>query len=257
MILFSIERATQRAALARIRGRAALRGRRPVDGVRARSWLDRDGKPEVAIATFAVPADSPRLVESKLGEALSHRVQPDALRWAVRRGRHTRARPLSCRGARQSTSRSRPRARTERRHRAELPGECLDELPHCCRALRARSRGARRPQVRSAAKRSTRGSFVRCARSRDNPTTPACSRLSRGARSIPRDCCATSCRSAGIPGSTSIASSGYSPTSGGAAAPDDARPCTPASRAAAASTSIPIAAATGGGPPAHARSSAQ
>jgi 7-cyano-7-deazaguanine reductase len=29
------------------------------------SWLDAAGKPQVAIATFAVPADSPRLVESK------------------------------------------------------------------------------------------------------------------------------------------------------------------------------------------------
>ena len=29
------------------------------------SWLDAAGKPEVAIATFAVPADSPRIVESK------------------------------------------------------------------------------------------------------------------------------------------------------------------------------------------------
>ena len=29
------------------------------------SWLDPAGKPQVAIATFAVPADSPRLVESK------------------------------------------------------------------------------------------------------------------------------------------------------------------------------------------------
>ena len=29
------------------------------------SWLDSDGKPQVAIATFAVPAESPRIVESK------------------------------------------------------------------------------------------------------------------------------------------------------------------------------------------------
>ena len=62
-LLFSIERAPQRALL-------GFDGAPPFGGVDLwtayeLSWLDAAGKPQVAIATFAVPADSPRLVESK------------------------------------------------------------------------------------------------------------------------------------------------------------------------------------------------
>ena len=62
-LLFSIERAPQRALL-------GFDGALPFGGVDLWtayevSWLDAAGKPQVAIATFAVPADSPRLVESK------------------------------------------------------------------------------------------------------------------------------------------------------------------------------------------------
>ncbi len=62
-VLFSIDRAAQRALL-------GFDGALPFGGVDLwtayeLSWLDRLGKPQVAIATFAVPADSPRLVESK------------------------------------------------------------------------------------------------------------------------------------------------------------------------------------------------
>jgi len=62
-LLFAIDRATQRALL-------GFDGAPPFGGVDLwtayeLSWLNRNGKPEVAIATFAVPADSPRLVESK------------------------------------------------------------------------------------------------------------------------------------------------------------------------------------------------
>jgi 7-cyano-7-deazaguanine reductase len=62
-VLFPVDRAPQREELG---FGAAL----PFGGVDLwtayeLSWLDAAGKPEVAIATFAVPADSPRIVESK------------------------------------------------------------------------------------------------------------------------------------------------------------------------------------------------
>jgi len=62
-LLFSIEREPQRALL-------GFGGALPFGGVDLWtayevSWLDAAGKPQVAIAAFAVPADSPRLVESK------------------------------------------------------------------------------------------------------------------------------------------------------------------------------------------------
>ncbi len=62
-LLFPVDRAPQRGELG---FGAAL----PFGGVDLwtayeLSWLDAAGKPEVAIATFAVPADSPRIVESK------------------------------------------------------------------------------------------------------------------------------------------------------------------------------------------------
>lgn len=62
-LLFPVERAPQRADL-------GLGVALPFVGVDLwtayeLSWLDARGKPQVAIATFAVPAASPRLVESK------------------------------------------------------------------------------------------------------------------------------------------------------------------------------------------------
>jgi 7-cyano-7-deazaguanine reductase len=62
-LLFPVERARERAEL----GVGAALPFRGVDLWTAYelSWLDAGGKPQVAIATFAVPASSPRLVESK------------------------------------------------------------------------------------------------------------------------------------------------------------------------------------------------
>jgi 7-cyano-7-deazaguanine reductase len=62
-LLFAVERAPQRAELGF--GRAL-----PFHGVDLwnayeLSWLDARGKPEIAIATFVVPAESPSIVESK------------------------------------------------------------------------------------------------------------------------------------------------------------------------------------------------
>jgi 7-cyano-7-deazaguanine reductase len=62
-LLFPVERAPLRAGLG-FAGALPFRG---VDLWNAYelSWLDSRGKPDVAIATFAVPSDSPRIVESK------------------------------------------------------------------------------------------------------------------------------------------------------------------------------------------------
>jgi 7-cyano-7-deazaguanine reductase len=62
-LLFAVERAPQRAEL----GFGLAFPFRGVDLWNAYelSWLDALGKPEVAIATFAVPAESPSIVESK------------------------------------------------------------------------------------------------------------------------------------------------------------------------------------------------
>src|SRR5690606_3903868 len=62
-LLFPIPRAAGRAAL-------ALDGALPFTGydrwhAYELSWLDGSGKPQVATATFLVPATSPHLVESK------------------------------------------------------------------------------------------------------------------------------------------------------------------------------------------------
>jgi 7-cyano-7-deazaguanine reductase len=62
-LLFAVERAPQRALL----GLGADLPFRGVDVWTAyeTSWLDARGKPQIAIVTFAVPAESARLVESK------------------------------------------------------------------------------------------------------------------------------------------------------------------------------------------------
>lgn len=62
-LLYAVDRQSQRELLG-FEGALPFRG---VDLWTAYelSWLDRTGKPQAAIATFAVPADSPRLVESK------------------------------------------------------------------------------------------------------------------------------------------------------------------------------------------------
>jgi 7-cyano-7-deazaguanine reductase len=62
-LLFPVERAPQRAEL-RFGAALPFRGADLWTAYEL-SWLDAGGKPQVAIATFAVPASSPRLVESK------------------------------------------------------------------------------------------------------------------------------------------------------------------------------------------------
>lgn len=62
-LLFAVERAAQRALLG-VGDELPFRGADLWTAYEA-TWLDSGGKPQIAVATFVVPADSPRLVESK------------------------------------------------------------------------------------------------------------------------------------------------------------------------------------------------
>ena len=88
-LLYALPRAPQRAAL-------GLRDRLPFVGTDLwtayeLTWLDPRGKPRIGVATLAIPAESPRIVESKsmklyLGSfAQSRYAGPDAVAGAVAR----------------------------------------------------------------------------------------------------------------------------------------------------------------------------
>ena len=62
-LLFPVERAPQREELG-LFGALPFRGRDVWNAYEV-SWLDPSGTPQIAVATFAVPADSPAIVESK------------------------------------------------------------------------------------------------------------------------------------------------------------------------------------------------
>src|SRR5205809_2629583 len=62
-LLFAVERSPSRAELG-LHDPLPFRGADLWTAYEL-SWLDQNGKPEVAIATFTVPAESPAIVESK------------------------------------------------------------------------------------------------------------------------------------------------------------------------------------------------
>ena len=62
-LLFPIDRASGRAAIG-LTARLPFFGTDIWNGYEL-SWLNRKGKPQIAVATFIVPADSPNIVESK------------------------------------------------------------------------------------------------------------------------------------------------------------------------------------------------
>ncbi len=125
-LLFPVERAPQRAEL----GFGAALPFRGADLWTAYelSWLDRAGKPQVAIALLTVPAESPCIVESKsvklyLSALNQTRFVTDA-EFAA-----TIARDLSeAAGATVGVTLTVPDAFCALPH-AELDGECLDALP--------------------------------------------------------------------------------------------------------------------------------
>ena len=92
------------------------------------SWLDPHGKPQVAIATFEVPAASPRIVESKSVKlylaALNQTkfATADAVADAL-------ARDLSAATGAAVAATLAPPDAFAARARHELAGECLDEIP--------------------------------------------------------------------------------------------------------------------------------
>ena len=125
-LLFAVERAPQRAAL----GLGADLPFRGVDAWTAyeASWLDVDGKPQVAIATFAVPADSPRLVESKSVKLYLTSINQERFASASAVGA-TIARDLSsATGAIAAVTLTLP-ANFGELHHKELAGDSIDEEP--------------------------------------------------------------------------------------------------------------------------------
>jgi 7-cyano-7-deazaguanine reductase len=125
-LLFAVERATQRALL-QLGADLPFRGMDRWTAYEL-SWLDAHGKPQVAIATFGMPAESPRLVESKSVKlyltALNQTRFASASEVAA-----TIARDLSnATGATVAVTLTLPQDFATLRH-AELTGECLDALP--------------------------------------------------------------------------------------------------------------------------------
>jgi 7-cyano-7-deazaguanine reductase len=125
-VLFAVERAQARASL----GLGADLPFRGVDVWTAyeASWLDAGGKPQIAIATFAVPADSPRLVESKSVKLYLVSLNQKRFASASDVGA-TIARDLSgATGAAVAVSLTLPSEFGEL-HRRELAGESIDDQP--------------------------------------------------------------------------------------------------------------------------------
>ena len=129
--LYPVARAPQRAAL-------GIRDRLPFAGVDQwtayeLTWLDPHGKPEVALASFEVPIDSPSIIESK-----SVKLYLGSLAQTRYPGRDdvatTLARDLSAAaGAPVAVRLEGPEAFAAQAFR-ELDGESLDELPVACDA---------------------------------------------------------------------------------------------------------------------------
>ncbi|MEO8306147.1 MAG: NADPH-dependent 7-cyano-7-deazaguanine reductase QueF [Betaproteobacteria bacterium] len=125
-LLFVVDRAPQRGEL-QLGAALPFRG---VDIWNAYelSWLDTAGKPQIAIATFAVPAESPRLVESK-SVKLYLTAMNQARFSSEQEIRQTITRDLShATGANVGVTLTLPADFATFPH-AEPAGECLDALP--------------------------------------------------------------------------------------------------------------------------------
>jgi 7-cyano-7-deazaguanine reductase len=125
-LLFAIERAPQRAAL-------GLGAAPPFSGADLwtayeLSWLDPRGKPAVAIARFSVPAESPRIVESKSLKLYLNSFSQSALESAAAVERTIAADLGRAFGAAVAVGLIGPQAFARLRI-GELDGESIDELP--------------------------------------------------------------------------------------------------------------------------------
>ncbi|HET7098449.1 MAG TPA: NADPH-dependent 7-cyano-7-deazaguanine reductase QueF [Casimicrobiaceae bacterium] len=124
-LLFAVERAPQRALL-ELGTDLPFRGADVWNAYEA-SWLDAQGKPEIAIVTFVVPADSPRLVESKSVKLYLASFNQERVASAAE-ARATIARDLSnATGAAVAVTLTLPQDFAKLRH-AEPAGECIDAL---------------------------------------------------------------------------------------------------------------------------------
>lgn len=125
-LLFPLDRAANRAALGMDGASLPFRG---VDIWNAYelSWLNPRGKPQVAMATFTVPADTPNIIESKSFKlylnSLNQTRLPDAAAYAQRLTRDLSAAAGGPVGVNLILPDQFDRLRI-----AELPGENLDEL---------------------------------------------------------------------------------------------------------------------------------
>jgi len=131
-LLFAVDRAPQRALLG-FDNDLPFRGADVWTAYEV-SWLDARGKPQVGIATFEVPAQSPRLVESKSVKLYATSLNQTRFASASEVSAAI-ARDLSqATGATVGVTLTLPRDFAMLRH-GELAGECLDELPlaveHC------------------------------------------------------------------------------------------------------------------------------
>jgi 7-cyano-7-deazaguanine reductase len=125
-LLFPIERAPQRSAL-------GLVGPLPFSGVDLwtayeLSWLDPRGKPEVAIGHFGVPAESPRIVESKSLKLYLNSFSQTPFESAAAVARTIAADLGRAFGAEVAVSLAAP-SEFARLRLDELAGESVDELP--------------------------------------------------------------------------------------------------------------------------------
>ena len=125
-LLFAVERAPQRASLG-LGADLPFRGADVWTAYEA-SWLDAYGKPQVAIVTFVVPAESPRLVESKSVKLYLVSINQERFASASAVGA-TIARDLSsATGAAVTVKLTLPADFAKLRH-AEPAGESIDALP--------------------------------------------------------------------------------------------------------------------------------
>jgi 7-cyano-7-deazaguanine reductase len=125
-LLFAVERAPQRVLL-ELSGDLPFRGVDVWNAYEA-SWLAVDGKPRIGIVTFVVPADSPRLVESKSVKLYLASMNQEHFESASD-VRATIARDLSgTTGATVAVTVTPPAEFAKLRY-AEPAGECIDAQP--------------------------------------------------------------------------------------------------------------------------------
>ena len=125
-LLFAVDRAPQRALLG-LDGDLPFRGA-DVWTAYELSWLDAGGKPQIGIATFDVPASSPRLVESKSVKLYLTALNQTRFAAASEVGAAIAQDLSHATGAKVAVTLTLPRDFGSLPH-GELGGECLDELP--------------------------------------------------------------------------------------------------------------------------------